>query len=226
LFADQILWLQIADTSIIGDVAARKDKFEASFFIIQFLLTLAFLTSAGISLWFWKRDIGDEPLPTQCWFSGALAATLFIRSFSEVIISIRSHLQHHTPPNSTPVARDTVYGLCTFAFFLVIDFLSRDASTGDARGSLRAQMAQDARRHILRIVEETVGDGKSPPHLRNVIQNMRQNPDSAFSQETLHSLGDLPDGERGRLRRLHAEYVGRLSQRYGDLTPPSLAREF
>ena len=64
LFADQILWLQIADTSIIGDVAAREDKFEASFFIIQFLLTLAFLTSAGISLWFWKRDIGDEPLPT------------------------------------------------------------------------------------------------------------------------------------------------------------------
>jgi len=124
------------------------------------------------------------------------------------------------------VARDTVYGLCTFTFFLVIDFLSRDASTGDARGSLRAQMAQDARRHILRIVEETVGDGKSPPHLRNVIQNMRQDPDSAFSQETLHRLGNLPDGEKGRLRRLHAEYVGRLSQRYGDLTPPSLVREF
>jgi len=182
---------------------------------------------AGILLWFWKRDITNEPLPMQSLLVTALAVTLFIRSFSGLIISIHYHLLDRSTPKYIPVARDTIYGLCTFTFFLFIDFLSRDVSAGDARGFLRAQMAQDSRRYILTTVEQSVGDGNSaPPQLRNVIRAMRQDADSAFSQETLRKLNGLPDGEKGRLRRLHAEYLGRLDQRYGDLTPPSLVREF
>ena len=66
LFADEALWLQIADPSVIDGVASRKDKFEAAFFIIQFLLTLAMLTGAAISAWFWWKE--EESIPNVCTF--------------------------------------------------------------------------------------------------------------------------------------------------------------
>jgi hypothetical protein len=40
-FAHQVLWINIADDDIIADVSSRKDKFEAAFFILQWLLTLS-----------------------------------------------------------------------------------------------------------------------------------------------------------------------------------------
>lgn len=39
-FADEVLWLNVADPDIIDDVSSRKDKFEAAFFILQWVLTL------------------------------------------------------------------------------------------------------------------------------------------------------------------------------------------
>jgi hypothetical protein len=61
LFADEALWLQIADPSVIEGVASRKDKFEAAFFIIQFLLTLTMLAGSAISVWFWWKV--EESIP-------------------------------------------------------------------------------------------------------------------------------------------------------------------
>jgi hypothetical protein len=49
-FANEILWLNIADQDIISDVASRKDRFEAAFFIIQWLLTLFMLATISIVL--------------------------------------------------------------------------------------------------------------------------------------------------------------------------------
>ena len=67
LFADEALWLQIADPSVIEGVVSRKDKFEAAFFIIQFLLTLTMLTGAALSVWFWWKE--EESIPSVCKFT-------------------------------------------------------------------------------------------------------------------------------------------------------------
>jgi hypothetical protein len=62
LFADEALWLQVADPNVISGIVSRKDKFEAAFFIIQFLFTLTMLTGAAISAWFWWRE--EELVPS------------------------------------------------------------------------------------------------------------------------------------------------------------------
>lgn len=67
LFADEALWLQIADPSVIEGVVSRKDKFEAAFFIIQFLLTLTLLTGAALSVWFWWKE--EQSIPSVCKFT-------------------------------------------------------------------------------------------------------------------------------------------------------------
>jgi hypothetical protein len=61
LLADEALWLQVADPSVIDGVASRKDKFEAAFFIIQFLLTLTMLIGAAVSAWFWRKEAESIP---------------------------------------------------------------------------------------------------------------------------------------------------------------------
>jgi hypothetical protein len=61
LFANEALWLQIADPRVIDGVSSRKDKFEVAFFIIQFLLTLAMFTGAAISVWHWRKE--EEFIP-------------------------------------------------------------------------------------------------------------------------------------------------------------------
>jgi hypothetical protein len=59
---EQVLWLQVANPSVITSVAIKTDEFEAAFFIIQFLLSLAILAGSGISLWTWRRELPDEPI--------------------------------------------------------------------------------------------------------------------------------------------------------------------
>ena len=39
-FANEVLWLNIADVDILRDIVSRKYKFEAAFFILQFFVTL------------------------------------------------------------------------------------------------------------------------------------------------------------------------------------------
>ena len=67
LLADEALWLQIADPSVIDGVASRKDKFETAFFIIQFLLALIMLIGAAISVWYWQEE--TESIPDVCIFT-------------------------------------------------------------------------------------------------------------------------------------------------------------
>jgi hypothetical protein len=61
LFANEALWLQIADSSVIDGVASRKNTFEAAFFIIQFLFTLTMLTGAAISALLWWKEVESIP---------------------------------------------------------------------------------------------------------------------------------------------------------------------
>jgi hypothetical protein len=61
LLAEEVLWLQIADPSIIDGVASRKENFEVTFFIIQFLLAFTMATGAVISVWYWRQE--EEYIP-------------------------------------------------------------------------------------------------------------------------------------------------------------------
>jgi hypothetical protein len=87
-------------------------------------------------------------------------------------------------------------------------------------------MAQDTRRHILHTVEQRLAAGESAPPLHTVIEDINKNPDSALSANTRSALNGLPVGEQVRLRNLHREYLGLLSERYGHLTAPDSVREF
>jgi hypothetical protein len=62
LFADEALWLQIADPSVIDGVSSRKDKFEAVFFVIQFVFTFKMLIGAAISGWYWRKEKESIPM--------------------------------------------------------------------------------------------------------------------------------------------------------------------
>jgi len=132
----------------------------------------------------------------------------------------------HATLKSTPVARDTIYGICTVTFLLLIYFLSSDNSSGDAQVSLRAQMEEDSRRHILEVVDQGVADEQKGPPLRGVIRAMIQNPDSALSEHTVQQLNALSNVESARLQKLHREYLGQLEGKYGGWEPPQLVREF
>jgi hypothetical protein len=55
-FANEVLWLNVADPDIINDVSSRKDRFEAAFFIVQWFLTLFMLTAVSVVLYFKKAE--------------------------------------------------------------------------------------------------------------------------------------------------------------------------
>lgn len=55
LLAVEVLWLQMADPDIIRAVATRQNQFEASFFIIQFLVTLTMVTLTAVVVWIWHK---------------------------------------------------------------------------------------------------------------------------------------------------------------------------
>lgn len=55
LLAVEVLWLQMADPAIISGVASRRNQFEASFFIVQFLMMLTMATGTAIVVRLWHR---------------------------------------------------------------------------------------------------------------------------------------------------------------------------
>lgn len=63
-FANEVLWLNVADPDVINDVSSKKDRFEAAFFIIQWLLTLAMLIAIAAVLYMNPED--DDTISPVC----------------------------------------------------------------------------------------------------------------------------------------------------------------
>ena len=59
--ANEVLWLNVADPEIVDDLSNRKDKFEAAFFIIQFIFALFVFVGSLISAWKWRKY--DKHIP-------------------------------------------------------------------------------------------------------------------------------------------------------------------
>jgi hypothetical protein len=247
LLATIVLWTRVAEPSMISSVASHKDSFEAAFFSIQWLLTFAMLGGAA---WLWEgfratclpnnnninnnynhnnNNAADnnnnvqQPYESACMFGAA--AILWLRSIVEFAIVIRFHYQHHRPKRNTWLARDVIYGLCTFILLLLLHNLIRHTSSQNSRSLLQSQMEEDSRRHVLDTVEGDIAASGRPPDLGPVLQYMRRNPETALSDGTKEALADLPTAQQTTLKREHGEYVKRLQEKYESVTAIDPTRE-
>jgi hypothetical protein len=139
---------------------------------------------------------------------------------------IRYDYHHYSTLRNTYVAGDSVYGFCSFALLLLVDLLARDASNQDPRVITQAKIKEEARRHLLGAVESAITPGRQPPDFREVVQRVRQDPDTALSDITKQRLDDMLQEDSRRLRRLHEDYLERVENNFGNLRGVDLAREF
>lgn len=252
LLATIVLWTRVADPSMISSVASYMDSFEAAFFSIQWLLTFAMLGGAAL-LWEGFRmtcllknnnnnnnnhnyyyynnnnaannanNNGEQQYESACMFGAA--AILWLRSLVEFAIVIRFHYQHHRPERNTWLARDVIYGLCTFILLLLLHNITRHTSSQNSRSLLQSQMEEDFRRHVLDNVEDGIAASRRPPDLGPVLQHMRRNPETALSDETRQALADLPTAQQTALKREQGEYLKRLQEKYESVTAIDPTRE-
>jgi hypothetical protein len=162
----------------------------------------------------------------HAYLSVAITSVLLIRSCAELIIVIRYDYLHHNTLKNTNIARDTVYGFCSFVFLLLVDLLARDASNQDPRTISQAKIEEETRRYLLGVVESAAIPGQQPPDFRDVVQTVRQTPDIALSNSTRQELGNMLQTDSTSLRKLHGEYLENLEHRFGNLVAIDLTREF
>lgn len=84
---------------------------------------------------------------------------------------------------------------------------------------MRQLVEEDIRTHIITTIRGTVDTSGLPPVLADVLSNVRQNPVSALSANTMYRL----DG-RGP-NAMVMEYVNKVQERWGDLQPEDISRE-
>jgi hypothetical protein len=143
-----------------------------------------------------------------------------------LIVVIRYDYNHHSTLRSTYIARDSVYGACSFAFLLLVDLLARDVSNQDPRIITEAKIEEETRRFLLRVVESAVTTGRQLPDFRDVVHVVLQDPDTALLDTTKQRLDDMPQKDSERLRGLHKDYLERVGNQFGNLKAVDLAREF
>jgi len=211
LLAVEVLWLQMADPDIIRGVATRQNQFEASFFIIQFLVTLTMVTLTAVVVWIWHKG---GSIPRHAYLSVGITSMLWIRSFAELIIVIRYHYLNVSSPENLYVSRDTIYGICTFCLLLLVKFLLADPSSLDYNAVTKASLSAETRTHLLRIVNNTAVNGQQLSDFQTVVHNSRN---EVLSDETLTKLNALPQSVSTSLRMQHEKYLDQLVRNYGHL---------
>jgi hypothetical protein len=145
------------------------------------------------------------------YFTIGAALALWIRSFSELVISTKYHPVH----DGTSAAREAIYGLCTVLFLYLIKSSNEDLNFSP--DPLLKQIEEDTRRYILRAVSSDVTAGRRLPALRTILSTIQSNHNLALSTETKQEINSLSEEERQRIRMEHESILVSLILRYGDL---------
>jgi hypothetical protein len=235
LLTYEVLWLQVADASVVLSVGTRRNKMETAFFVIQFLLTLLTLAAASFSFWFSKQE--NPFIPNQTFRERlspltAIFATslIFIRSISELTVVVRYQLLSHPYTRSTLPARDLIYGLTTLSFLLLIPTIAHEIAAAEAaetRDPVLTNMEEDTRRTITRKIEEYKNRfGGKVPSMQGVLVEVRNDFVGCFSGETTASLNRMTRDQGRELGRMWVVYVRGLQEKYGELEERDRSREF
>jgi hypothetical protein len=138
---------------------------------------------------------------------------------------VRYDLQQHVSLRNTLLARDTVYGLFTFIFLLLVlrSFIESSEYLDCPR--LIVNMEDDVRQYIIRSIQDKPAGSLSPP-LRSVLDSLRNTPTRALSQETNDGLANISPAEKTASMQRLMGYLDKLDQRYGHLEGIKLAREY
>ncbi|KAH0559368.1 hypothetical protein GP486_004119 [Trichoglossum hirsutum] len=161
----------------------------------------------------------------QASFGVAAAGLLWIRSFSEIVIVVHYHLLRYPSPANTPVARDTIYGLCTVAFLILITTVVDDMARQHAKNPLLLQMQEDTRKKVIERITAERSERKPAPALANIFGEMKGNPDAVLSDEVRQTLLSIDPDQRDILRERHRDYLDTLDKKYGKLAPEDRSRE-
>lgn len=138
-----------------------------------------------------------------------------------MVTVIRYHLQQHRLLRGTVLARDTVYGLFTAIFLLLIVYVYEESAKHTNRSPELVHMEDELRRYIIHNIESQIASGEPPPPLQPLFSDLDRDPTSALSEETAKKLEGRTD-----LRRQYVAYVRRLGDRIGRLEHVNLAREY
>jgi hypothetical protein len=251
--AYEVLWLQVADSSAVLSVRGKRNKLEAAFSSIQFVLTLLTLATASFSIWLSRNDsipklvhINPAFFQIETWTNIAqtlawkqkvkplktvfATSLLVIRSISELTIVVRYHLLAHPYARSTLPSRDLIYGLTTLSFLLLIPSSAREIDSAEAAETtdpLLANVKEDTRRTILREVQEykRINGGKAP-NMIDVLREVRNNFTGTLRPQTKTKVDMVTPAEGRELVRRWLVYVDSLETRYAGLEERDRSREF
>lgn len=107
---------------------------------------------------------------------------------SELIVIVRYDLHRHPTPKNEAVARDTVYGLFTVIFLLLLTQLVSDiiAPVTTSNPMFLERMKEDIRNHVRNTVDgiiKTNGGEEFTPAMGLILQALQTNPLSGLTQQ-------------------------------------------
>lgn len=140
---------------------------------------------------------------------------------SELIVVVRYLLHQNPIPKNETVARDTVYGLFTLIFLLLlVQLVGVLVPSATSNPVLLEKMNEDIRTHVRDTVDATIetnGGAQYTPLMGSILQAVVSKPGSGLMQTTRTELMDQEESEQRTLNGLLQEYAVQLQHRYGAL---------
>ncbi|KAH9222481.1 hypothetical protein DL95DRAFT_454491 [Leptodontidium sp. 2 PMI_412] len=211
LFAHEVLWLGIANTSAVDAVAGRQDSLQSAFFALQWILALMLLCGSLKLAWIEDQDDLLASLKEMVLVEATFS--LWVRTLTELIVSTR----YRPLPDGNASARDAVYGICTIFFLWLIrrgasEMINQSIGVDPLPGKI-----EETRANILESVRAASREGNGPPALRDILARIKRDPRPALSPATKTELGDMSEKEAKALRAEHGRYIDSLITRYGHM---------
>lgn len=158
---------------------------------------------------------------------------MWIWCTSEMAFVVKYHLGERIPAKNTALARDTIFGLFTFVFLVLVSVDGTNTAGPDngARlpphlGSLLAKMKAASRKSIINQLQARTKDSEKPPPFKDMIRDLRHTPNALFPG-SLRKARRAVDAESLRLvDEAHRQYVTEMEGKYGHLECTRVAREF
>ncbi|KAF2192228.1 hypothetical protein K469DRAFT_307483 [Zopfia rhizophila CBS 207.26] len=217
--ADEVVWLQVVEPVIAAAITNQENKLETAFVVFQWLLSSMALVGSSLHVLILQEE--DNEAPLYSYLTVVATSSLFIRSLAELVIVVRYHLHHHLLPKGTPLARDFIYGICTFSALLCLASIEKETPVENTSNPAEPHMEEEIRRRIIKTLDAKAAAKEALPSLSSVIKEVKRD----FRGTTGSWRDDLDSSELSQLSVRHGAYLDTVDQKYGYMVPVDTTRE-
>lgn len=211
--ATEILFLNEADNSLVRDINGRELKLQAAFYSVQAGLSIFVLVGAILHIIRCAKVVGYPLSPTRHAFKAIVF--IFIRNLSELIINLHYGLFGHNAKSYVPVAQGAVYGLCSYLFLHYITKAGQAITRIDLAYEILAEGQHIARSEIVKQIENDIADGRRPPPMQQILEEMLMEPDETLPADREERMRLWQDDDIRKIVEEHRKFLEELQEQHG-----------